>query len=123
MTPSARYLSFQTAPSNPWAKADEDFVNEPSMSSERSSPQAGDVVVTREAQSRVHYTVRQLPGIVQFSAPARDDAVRLARSFGRTHRVDVWYSEDGTYRLLEAYRPRRSPRTPVRRAGGATLQT
>jgi hypothetical protein len=65
------------------------------------------VVVTREARSRVHYTVRQLPGIVQFSAAVRDQAMRLARSFGEEHGTDVWYSEDGRYRLLEAYRARR----------------
>jgi hypothetical protein len=62
----------------------------------------------------VHYTVRQLPGIVQFSAAVRDEAVRLARGFGQKHAVDVWYSEAGTYRLLEAYRPRRSPHTAIR---------
>ena len=98
-------------------------MSEPSATSERSSPQDGDVVVTREAHSRVHYTVRQLPGIVQFSAAARDEAVRLATSFGQKHRIDVWYSEDGTYRLLEAYRPRTLPRTSVRQAAGVTSPT
>jgi hypothetical protein len=81
-------------------------VSEPSTLPRGSSPKDGDVVVTRESHSRVHYTVRQLPGIVQFSAPVRDEAVRLARSFGQRYTVDVWYSEAGTYRLLEAYRPR-----------------
>jgi hypothetical protein len=60
--------------------------------------------VTREAASAVHYTVRQLPGVVQFGAASRDEAVRLARNFARKRNVDVWYSEDGTFRLLEAYR-------------------
>jgi hypothetical protein len=84
-------------------------VSEHSTPVARSSPQDGDVVVTREAQSRVHYTVRRLPGIVQFSAAVRDEAVRLARGFCQTHGVDVWYCEAGTYRLLEAHRPRTSP--------------
>ena len=81
-------------------------MNDRSTSSERSSPQDGDVVVTREAHSPVRCTVRQLPGSVQFSAAVRDDAVRLARGFGQKHAVDVWYSDSGAYRLLEAYRPR-----------------
>jgi hypothetical protein len=81
-------------------------VSERSTPSERSSPKDGDVVVARESHSRVHYTVRQLPGIVQFSAAVRDEAVKLARSFGRRYAVDVWYSDAGTHRLLEAYRPR-----------------
>jgi hypothetical protein len=98
-------------------------VNEPGTSPERFAPQDGDVVVTREAHSRVHYTVRQLPGIVQFSAAVRDEAVRLARSFGQKHHIDIWYCEDGTYRLLEAYRPRTSPRPPLRHASGVTSQT
>ena len=79
-----------------------------SPSPDRSSPQDGDVVVTREVESRVHYTVRQLPGIVQFSAGVRDAAVRLARSFAQQYAVDMWYSEAGRYRLLGAYRPRTS---------------
>jgi hypothetical protein len=54
----------------------------------------------------VHYTLRQLPGIVQFGAAGRDEAVRLARGFGQRYAVDVWYSEAGAYRLLESYRPR-----------------
>ena len=81
-------------------------LSEPSRAGDQSSPQDGDVVVTREAESRVHYTVRQLPGIVQFSAGVRDQAVRLARGFAQQYAVDVWYSEAGTYRLLEVYRPR-----------------
>jgi hypothetical protein len=93
------------------------------MSSERSSPQDGDVVVTREAHSRVHYTVRQLPGLVGFSAAVREEAVRLARSFAQEHRVDIWYREDGTYRLLEAYRHRTSSLGQVRHAGAVTSRT
>ena len=84
------------------------------MPPDRSFPQDGDVVVTREAHSRVHYTLRQVPGIVQFSADVRDEAVRLARMFGQKHAVDVWYGEAGTYRLLEAYRARSSTATRPR---------
>lgn len=71
-----------------------------------STPQDGDVIVTRESRSAVRYTVRQHPGNAQFSAALRDEAVRLAQSFAQKHRLDVWYSENGTHRLLEAYRPR-----------------
>lgn len=81
---------------------------------DRSFPQDGDVVVAREAQSRVHYTVRQLPGIVQFSAAVREEAVRLARGFGQKFNVDVWYRDGGTYRLLEAHRPQSLTRAPLR---------
>ncbi len=70
-----------------------------------SAPQDGDVIVTREWQSAVRYTVRQHPGTVQFSATPRDEAVRLAHSFAQKHLVDVWYTENGTHRLREAYRP------------------
>jgi hypothetical protein len=84
---------------------------------ERSSPQDGDVVVSREVQSREHYTVRQLPGLVQFSTGVRDEAVRLAMAFAQKYAVDVWYSEVGTYRRLEAFRPRTSIRGPARQAG------
>ncbi len=87
--------------------------NESSAPVDRPYPQDGDVVVTREAHSRVHYTVRQLPGIVQFSAAVRDEAVRLAGGFGNKFAVDVWYCEGGTYRLLEAHRPQTLTRPDV----------
>jgi hypothetical protein len=82
--------------------------SEPSTALDRPSPQDGDVVVRCEADGRLYYTVRQLPGIVQFSAGVRDEAVRVAREFAQRYAVDVWYGEGGTYRLLEAYRPRTS---------------
>ena len=87
-------------------------VNESSTLGERSLPQDGDVVVTREAQSLVHYTVQQLPGMIQFSSAVREEAVRLARTFAQKYAVDVWHSDGGTHRLLEAYRPRTSARVP-----------
>lgn len=65
--------------------------------------------MTRE--SRV-FAVRQHPKAVQIHASEWDTAIRLARSFARAHRVDVWYVEDGANRLLEAYSqpvPRRVP--------------
>jgi hypothetical protein len=99
------------------------FVSQPSAAAEPSAPQHGDVVVTREVQSRVCYTVRQLPGIIQFSAAVRDQAVRLARSFGREHGVDVWYGEGGTYRLLGAYRSRTSPQVIMRQAASVSSQS
>jgi hypothetical protein len=89
-------------------------VSDLSRPGDRSFPQEGDVVVTREARSRVHYTVRQLPGIVQFSAAVRDEAERLGLGFGQRHAVNVWYSEAGCYRLLQAYRPQTSPRAAQR---------
>jgi hypothetical protein len=68
-------------------------------------PRSGDVVVVREKHSAVRYTIRQLPATVQqLGASSRDEAIRLARGFAQRHGVDLWHSEDGTYRLLEAYR-------------------
>jgi hypothetical protein len=82
--------------------------SEPLPALEPASPQNGDVVVAREVGPRVHYTVRQIPGIVQFSSGTRDAALELARKFARRYKVDVWHSERGKYRRLEAYRPRTS---------------
>lgn len=79
-------------------------MSEPRSPFVRSNPQNGDVVVTRESASDIRFTVRQLPGAVQFSAAARNDAVRLARTFAQKHTVDVWYCERGTTRLLDAFR-------------------
>jgi hypothetical protein len=76
-------------------------------------PQNGDIVVTREARSPVYYNVGQFPVAVQFSLSSRDEALHLARGFAEKHGVDVWYSENGTGRLLEGYRPRVASRIPV----------
>jgi hypothetical protein len=69
-----------------------------------SRPQDGDVVVARESHSEFKFAVRQLPGVEQFGGSVKDEAIRLARSFAQQHAVDLWYSEDGTYVLLEAFR-------------------
>ena len=63
-------------------------VNDSPFSAVRSAPRDGDVLVTREAHSAVTYSVRQVPGVVQFHAAFRDEALRLARSFARTMAVD-----------------------------------
>jgi hypothetical protein len=76
-------------------------------------PQDGDVVVTQESESEseVRYTVRQLPATAQqFGSSSREEAIRLARGFAQGHAVDLWYHEGGTFRLLEAYRPKGAAR-------------
>jgi hypothetical protein len=88
-------------------------VSKSALPRNQSFPQDGDVVVTRDAHARVHYTVRQLPGIAQFSATVRDEALRIARRFCQKYGVNVWYGEGGTYRLLEVYRPLASAAAPV----------
>jgi hypothetical protein len=70
--------------------------------------------VTCESNSAVRYTLRQFPGVAQTSASTRDEAVRLARSFAQKRAVDVWYAENGRYRLLEAYRSRHAGQPAVR---------
>ena len=65
---------------------------------------SSDVVVTQESRSSVTFTVRQLSGGVQFSAPSREEAIRLVRGFAAKNAVDLWYSEDGTDTLVDAYR-------------------
>jgi hypothetical protein len=60
--------------------------------------------MTRESHSAVRYLVSQLPGVEQFGSSVKDEAIRLARSFAQRHAVDLWYSEDGTCALLEAFR-------------------
>jgi len=79
---------------------------EPRTPVARSQPRDGDIVMTRESKSGASFTIRQVPGVVQFSAFGRDEAIRLARGFARENNVDLWYCEAGIYRLLEAYRGR-----------------
>jgi hypothetical protein len=67
-------------------------------------PQDGDLVVARASKSAVRFTVRQVPGDVQFSSPVRDEAVRLAAGFAKKNAVDLWYSDDAGLRLLETHR-------------------
>ncbi len=69
-----------------------------------SGPHDGDVLVTRQPGHPDFFGVRQLPAARQLRASSRELAVQLARRFAHTHAVDVWYAEDGVFRLLEAYR-------------------
>jgi hypothetical protein len=62
------------------------------------------VVVKKDSKSAVTYTVRQVPGVVQFCAASRDEAVRLAHGFAVRNAVDLWSCEDRTYTLLEGHR-------------------
>lgn len=72
------------------------------------TPLEGDLVVSCEARSAVRYTVRRVPGRPQFSASELDEALRLARGYALMHGVDIWYDENGSYRPLETYRPRKA---------------
>lgn len=83
--------------------------DEPRTTPARSRPASGDIVVTRESAPGTTFTIRQVPGVVQFSACVRDEAVRLARGFARENTVDLWYCEAGSYRLLEIYRRSEDP--------------
>lgn len=67
-------------------------------------PLDGDVVVSWKPRSAVRYTVRQFPGVVQFSASSREEAVRIARGFAQRYAIDLWGWAEGIYRLLEKYR-------------------
>jgi hypothetical protein len=68
-------------------------------------PEDDDIVVCG-SHSAVRFTVRQLPGVAQFGTPSRDFAIAVARCHAQRAAVDIWYMEDGTYRLLERYRSR-----------------
>jgi hypothetical protein len=72
------------------------------------------VLVSRESSDR--YTVRQLPAAAQLKASSRDGGVQVARGFASKYAVNLWYTEDGGFRLLEAYRAARAPRAGDRAA-------
>jgi len=74
------------------------------MATDAARPRDGDVVVSHESRSGQKYSVRQVPGDVQFHASVRDEAIRLARGFAVKAAVDLWYAADGAHRLLEGYR-------------------
>ncbi|HET7699026.1 MAG TPA: hypothetical protein VFK57_25125 [Vicinamibacterales bacterium] len=70
----------------------------------------GDVLVTSHPESPPVFTVRQVPSTAQVRAGSRDEAIALARAFAVAHAVDVWFDDNGAFRLLEAYRPRSAAR-------------
>lgn len=76
-----------------------------------SGPHDGDVLVARQPGSPVFFSVCQVPAVMQLRASSRDVAVRLATGFARKYAVDVWYDEDGAFRILKAYRPRTAIQT------------
>jgi hypothetical protein len=76
----------------------------PDPAARADAPQAGDLVVTREARSAIRYSVRQMPGEPQVSMASKEEALRLARGFARARRVALWYGTDGDLRKLETFR-------------------
>ena len=74
------------------------------IATDAGQPRDGDVIVSRESSRGGKFTVRQVPGNVQFHASARDEAIRLARRFAIRAAVDLWYADEGPQTLLETYR-------------------
>ena len=74
------------------------------IASDAGQPRDGDVIVSRESGAGGKYTLRQVPGDVQLHASVRDEAIRLARAFAVKAAVDLWSTDDGRHRLLEAHR-------------------
>lgn len=60
-----------------------------------SGPRPGDVVVASDTTTD-DYLLQVFRGKTQLRFFSRDDAVRDATTFAEIHRVDVWYTRDGT---------------------------
>jgi hypothetical protein len=75
-----------------------------SIGASPSGPRPGDVVVSRSQAPGLYYTLAQLPARPQLTAPTRDRAMELARSFARKHRVDVWHVNANAADLVDTYR-------------------
>ena len=76
------------------------------------APVDGDMVVCRESQS-ARYTVGPFPSASQFSVWPRHEAIQIARRVAQKSGVDDWYSENGMYWRLDAYR-QHDPRDRLR---------
>jgi hypothetical protein len=74
-----------------------------------SGPRPGDVVVARDSATD-DYRLKVFQRATQLRFYTREDAVRDATTFAEIHRVDVWYTRDGTlYEREVTCRPRRRP--------------
>jgi uncharacterized protein (DUF1684 family) len=79
------------------------------MATSPSGPRPGDVVVARDSATD-DYRLQVFRRATQLRFFTREDAVRDATTFAEIHRVDVWYTHDGTlYERAAACRPRRRP--------------
>ena len=67
-------------------------------------PKRGDIVVSRTNDGSRLYTLSTFGEAAQVACATREEAAAQADRFARTHRVDVWQTEDGrTFkRILEA---------------------
>lgn len=72
-------------------------------------PRQGDVVVEPHGRYPVTFRIRTAPtrGTMMVTTPVRNTAIALARRFAAADHVNLWYQEEGRYRLLEVYRPDR----------------
>ena len=60
------------------------------------SPRAGDIIMSRMGDGSHRYALSTLDEALQVLCATREEAVAQAHRFARTHRVDVWQTEDGT---------------------------
>lgn len=83
------------------------------MAPNPSGPRAGDVVVARDDASD-DYRLQVFRRATQLRFFTREDAIRDATTFAEIHRVDVWYTVDGTRydRAVKHRRGRTSARQP-----------
>jgi hypothetical protein len=73
------------------------------------APRDGDIAVTLDPLPSRRYLVAQVPGRTQVSMATKSDAIELARRLARLRFVDVWYTANGGYQLIEAFRPPEVP--------------
>lgn len=66
-------------------------------------PQRGDIIVARDVVIDL-FTVSQFPGLPQFSASSRREAVDIAGAFASRHAVDLWYYDGRDYERLTRHR-------------------
>jgi hypothetical protein len=73
-------------------------------SSPATIPHPGDVVVSRASDGSHRYVLSTFSEVPQVACATRDEAVAQAERFARTHRVNVWPTEDDrTFtRIIEA---------------------
>ena len=67
------------------------------------APEAGDIIVRREASNpRDRYSLREFPGVAQVCYVSFETALTIATRFARHAGTDVWHEECGRFTLVES---------------------
>ena len=89
------------------ATTDDRFTKTPRFDAARSTPQAGDILVSERSARADVFEISIIPSDSDVTLTRYSAAIERVRELARARQVDGWYTSDHThYARVASYRPR-----------------